>query len=60
MQLENSLSGEPGGTTWPPGLRIVGFQRRVTLAFRILADAVEIVAIAYAGRDFTAEVSDDE
>jgi len=35
-----------------PGLRTIGFERRVTLAFRVLDDAVEIVAIAYAGREF--------
>lgn len=35
-----------------PGLRTIGFERRVTIAFRVLKTRVEIVAIAYAGRDF--------
>jgi len=35
-----------------PGMRTTGFERRVTIAFRILDHVVEIVAIAYAGRDF--------
>ena len=35
-----------------PGMRMMGFERRVSIAFRILDDVVEIVAIAYAGRDF--------
>ena len=39
-----------------PGLRTIGFERRVTIAFRVLSDAVEIVTIAYAGRDFGNEL----
>jgi toxin ParE1/3/4 len=35
-----------------PGLRVVGFERRVTIAFRVLKTRVEIVSIAYGGRDF--------
>jgi toxin ParE1/3/4 len=38
------------------GIRTIGFERRVTIAFRILDQAVEIVAIAYAGRDFESEL----
>jgi len=34
------------------GLRTVGFEGRVTIAFRVLKTRVEIVAIAYAGRQF--------
>ena len=34
------------------GLRTIGFERRVTIAFRVMGDAVEIVTIAYGGRDF--------
>jgi toxin ParE1/3/4 len=43
-----------------PGIRTFGIGRRVTVAFRVLADTVEIVAIAYGGRDFRTEVSEDE
>lgn len=35
-----------------PGIRTIGFERRVTIAFRVIGDAVEIVAIAYGGRAF--------
>jgi toxin ParE1/3/4 len=35
-----------------PGLRTIGFERRVTIAFRVLKTQVEIVTIAYAGRNF--------
>jgi toxin ParE1/3/4 len=37
-----------------PGLRIVGFERRVTIAFVLAADAVLIEGIFYAGRDIPA------
>ncbi len=35
-----------------PGLRTIGFERRVTIAFRVLKTRVEIVTIAYGGRVF--------
>ena len=35
-----------------PGLRTIGFERRVTIAFRVLKTEVEIMTIAYAGRNF--------
>ena len=34
-----------------PGLRIIGFERRVTIAFVVTADAVLIEGVLYAGRD---------
>ena len=42
-----------------PGLRVIGFERRVTIAFRVLDREVEIVAIAYAGREFESDLIDD-
>ncbi len=39
-----------------PGLRTVGFERRVTIAFRVSKKRVEIVSIAYGGRDFEREL----
>lgn len=42
-----------------PGFRTMGFERRVTIAFRVLDQIVEIVAIAYAGRDFESELSEE-
>jgi toxin ParE1/3/4 len=38
------------------GLRIIGFERRVTIAFRVLHTRVEIVTIAYGGRNFEREL----
>ena len=42
-----------------PGLRTIGFERRAPIAFRILEDTVEIVAIAYAGRSFESDLQED-
>jgi toxin ParE1/3/4 len=38
------------------GLRTIGFERRVTIAFRVLKTRVEIVSIAYGGQDFESEL----
>ena len=38
------------------GLRVIGFERRVTIIFRVLKTRVEIVAIAYGGQDFEREL----
>lgn len=35
-----------------PGVRIVAFEERIDIAFRVLADRVEIVRFLYAGRQF--------
>jgi toxin ParE1/3/4 len=55
-----SLANAPErGTRRPdilPGLRTIGFERRVTIAFRVLKSRVEIVTIAYGGRDFEREL----
>jgi toxin ParE1/3/4 len=37
-----------------PGLRIVGFERRVTIAFHVGADTVTFDRILYGGRDLGA------
>ncbi len=37
-----------------PGLRIIGFERRVTIALVVTADTVLIEGIFYAGRDIPA------
>jgi toxin ParE1/3/4 len=34
-----------------PGLRVVGFERRVTVAFQVAGDNLTILRILYAGRD---------
>ena len=35
-----------------PGLRIIGFERRVTIAFVVEADAVIILRLDYGGQDW--------
>lgn len=42
-----------------PGLRIVGFERRATIAFTVEADQVWIQRIFYGGRDWEAELSEE-
>lgn len=37
-----------------PGLRIIGFERRVTIAFHVSADSVTFLRILYGGRDMDA------
>lgn len=37
-----------------PGIRIVAYERRVVIAYRIVGDAVEIVDFFYGGRDYEA------
>lgn len=34
-----------------PGLRVVGFERRVTIAYRVSPDTVTFLRILYGGRD---------
>ena len=36
-----------------PGIRIVGFERRILIAFTVLTETVEISQILYGGRDMT-------
>jgi toxin ParE1/3/4 len=38
-----------------PGLRTIGLARRVTIIFRVTPDRVQIIKIAYAGRDWMTE-----
>jgi toxin ParE1/3/4 len=39
-----------------PGLRTIAFERRVTIVYRVLKTRVEIVTIAYGGRDFESDL----
>lgn len=39
-----------------PGLRIVGFERRITIAFTVSAENVTILGIFYGGRDWEREL----
>ena len=36
-----------------PGLRVIGFERRVTIAFHITSETVVIDRVFYGGRDLT-------
>jgi toxin ParE1/3/4 len=42
-----------------PGLRTIAFERRVTIAYRVIKTRVEIVTIAYGGRDFESDLQDE-
>lgn len=39
-----------------PGLRILGFERRLTIAFTVDADAVTVLRIFYRGRDWESDL----
>jgi len=43
-----------------PGLRIIGFERRVTIAFHIAPGMVTIDRILYGGRDLYRAFGEDE
>jgi toxin ParE1/3/4 len=43
-----------------PGLRVLGFERRVVIAFRLTADTVTILRILYGGRDLGAALAEPE
>jgi len=43
-----------------PGLRTIGFRRRVTIAFRVQDDQVTILRILYGGRSIEIAFSIDE
>lgn len=42
-----------------PGLRTIGFERRVTIAFTVRPDGVEIVRVLYGGQDVEAAFRQD-
>jgi toxin ParE1/3/4 len=43
-----------------PGLRTVGFRRRVAIAFTITDDTVTIIGVFYGGQDYEASFLKDE
>lgn len=43
-----------------PGLRTLGFRRRVTILFEIEGDTVNILGVYYGGQDYEADLMDDE
>jgi toxin ParE1/3/4 len=42
-----------------PGLRTIGYRRRVTIAFHVTAGTVAIDRVLYAGRDLDALLAED-
>jgi toxin ParE1/3/4 len=56
-----ALADFPGrGTPRPelgPDVRSIAFERRAVIAYRALADAVEILAVAHRGRDLGQEMA---
>jgi toxin ParE1/3/4 len=42
-----------------PGLRTIGFERRITIAFVVAPEAVLIEGIFYGGRDFESFFKED-
>ena len=43
-----------------PGVRLLGFERRISIAFMVDATTVRILRIFYGGRDFSEEWSDTD
>ena len=43
-----------------PDLRVIGFRRRVSLAFTVRPDVVTILGVFYAGRDLEADLRGDD
>ena len=43
-----------------PGLRTLGFRRRVTILFEVAGDTVNILGVYYGGQDYEADLTDDE
>jgi toxin ParE1/3/4 len=39
-----------------PGLRVVGYQGRITIAFRVEAEHVTILRVFYAGQNWTSQI----
>ena len=42
-----------------PGVRLIGFERRVAIAYRVEPDEVVILAVLYGGRDLFAVLRDE-
>jgi len=42
-----------------PGLRIIGFERNASIAFRVVGDSVEILRILRRGRNIPTEWSNE-
>jgi toxin ParE1/3/4 len=52
MSLRNAPVRGAARDDIAPGLRIIGFERRAAIAFRVMRSEVVIVRIFYGGRDY--------
>lgn len=43
-----------------PGLRVIGFERRVAVAFKVIDDEVRVFRILYAGQDWMTAFGEDD
>lgn len=43
-----------------PGLRTLGYRRRVTILIEVADDTVNIIGVFYGGQDYEAALQDDE
>lgn len=43
-----------------PGLRTIGFERRITIAFTVSSDSVVILGVFYGGQDYEAALRSGE
>lgn len=43
-----------------PGLRTLGFRRRVTILFEVANDTVNIIGVYYGGQDYEAAIRDGD
>lgn len=60
MALETSPARGTRRDDIRPGLRTIGFERRATIAFRIVDREVVIIRIFYGGRDFESILRDSD
>ena len=60
MALETSPARGTRRDDLRPGLRTIGFERRATIAFRIVGREVVILRIFYGGRDFERILRDSD
>ena len=47
-------NGARAATTFDAGIRLIGFEGRIDVAFEVQADRVVIIRVLYAGRQFDA------
>jgi toxin ParE1/3/4 len=60
LQLRNFPERGTTRSDFGPGLRVIGFEGRATIVFRVTGDEVHIVGVFYGGRDIAARFADDD